>query len=402
MTIKETQCSKSWTDININLDTRSVSYCCKAVFHPFPDKLTEEFLSTNATITERRQQSTEGHAHSDCVSCWNDYDKGNSAFREWANKWSPEFFKQYKNVLIDDKFINYIQINPSKTCDMSCIYCHAGSSSKIAQEEGIEIQDNTSEEDYTVFKSWLGKHIRRTDHLEKDLIFNFLGGEATASERFYELVDAIEESAIGTTRAIRLEICTNANSKKFLMDKVISKIDTSKLKWGIAISNESFGNDAELIRDGLSWDRFTENFKRYIQHPNIELIVLSPTVNIFNLKSFPDYIKWVFEQFKTYAPEKEFTWYGNFISWPDELDIANLPKQYDIYLEQAKQVVLDYSDNLNHKDKENFGVFFDNMKQRISASYNPDYKQQAQQFLERKQQFKKTDKLIKLMENLDL
>jgi hypothetical protein len=110
----------------------------------------------------------------------------------------------------------------------------------------------------------------------------------------------------------------------------------------------------------------------------------------------------VYEQFKTYAPDKQFTWYGNFISWPDELDIATLPTQYDIYLEQAKQVVLEYSDQLNHHDKENFAIFFDNMKQRIGVSHDVNYKQTAKKFLERKQQFKKTDKLIKLMDNLDL
>jgi DNA polymerase II large subunit len=42
------------------------------------------------------------------------------------------------------------------------------------------------------------------------------------------------------------------------------------------------------------------------------------------------------------------------------------------------------------------------MKQRIGAAYNPNYKQVALEFLERKQTVKKTDKLIKLMDNLDL
>jgi hypothetical protein len=42
------------------------------------------------------------------------------------------------------------------------------------------------------------------------------------------------------------------------------------------------------------------------------------------------------------------------------------------------------------------------MKQRLAAAYNPDYKQVAEDFLVRKQAVKKTDKLIKLMNNLDL
>jgi hypothetical protein len=398
--INETFCSKSWTDVNINFESRLVSHCCKAVPHSFPDKLTEDFISNNSFIIDRRLGSLQNIPHIDCNNCWNDYDKGNSAFREWANKWDSAFIQQTKDSLHDDRHTYYIEIRPDRTCDMSCIYCWSGNSSKIAQEEGVAVEDNTKEEDYIIFKQWIKSHIERSDLTQKELIFIFLGGEPTASERFYELVDYIETVSNG--RAIRLEICTNANSKPFLMDKIIAKMDSSKLKWGIGISNESFGNDAELIRHGLDWTRFTNNFVRYIQHPKTELIVLSPTVNIFNLKSFPEYISWVYEQFRTHAPNKEFTWYGNFTSWPVELDIAGLPESYGKYLEQTKQVVLDNIESSNHVYSENFITFLDNMILRIGTAYNDNYKQDATQFLVRKQQVKKTDKLIKLMDNLDL
>ena len=398
---EETYCSKSWTDVNINFELRSVSHCCKALPHEFPDKLTEDFISRNEFITDRRIVSLKNIKHTDCSNCWNDYDKGNSAFKEWANKWDNSFIENKKSSLSSDSHVSYIEIRPDRICDMSCIYCWSGSSSKIAQEEGINIVDNTKEEDYTVFKNWIKNHINKEIHANT-IIFIFLGGEPTASNRFYELVDFIDVCSKDSNKHIRLEICTNANSKRFLMDKIVAKMDTSNLSWGIGISNESFGEDAELIRHGLDWTCFQENFVRYITHPKTELIVLSPTVNIFNLKSFPQYISWVYEQFKTHAPNKEFTWYGNFISWPTELDIANLPIYYLKYMEQAKKVVLDNVANSNHADPENFITFLDNMIFRIGSAYNDNYKQLAREFLERKQVVKKTDKLIKLMNNLDL
>jgi hypothetical protein len=42
------------------------------------------------------------------------------------------------------------------------------------------------------------------------------------------------------------------------------------------------------------------------------------------------------------------------------------------------------------------------MKQRIGTNYNSNYKEVAEQFLIRKQNIKKTDALIALMNNLDL
>jgi hypothetical protein len=84
------------------------------------------------------------------------------------------------------------------------------------------------------------------------------------------------------------------------------------------------------------------------------------------------------------------------------MDISHLPKEYIKYIEQAEQVILECSSGTNNVYKENFITFLDTMKQRVGAAYDPNYKQVAQEFLERKQLVKKTDKLIKLMDNLDL
>jgi MoaA/NifB/PqqE/SkfB family radical SAM enzyme len=397
--MKKTFCSKSWTDINIDFETRTVKHCCKAKVYDFPDVLTEEFISMSAGIKERRSQSLANVAHIDCNTCWFDYDKGNSAYRDWANRWTEE---QLVNVDASDKYINYIEIKTDRTCDMSCIYCSSWSSSKVAQEQNEPYIDKTNENDYTVFKSWIKNFLSRTDLISDQIVFIFLGGEPTASARFYELVDFIETAAEGTDKKVRLEICTNANSKSYLMNKLIERMDRSRLSWGIGISNESFGQSAELIRHHLVWDRFSENFVKYIQHPKTELIVMSPTASIFNLKTFHQYIDWVHEQFRIQAPDKEFTWYGNYTSWPDEMDIAYLPKDYVKYVELAEQAINKQSSNSKYMYQDNFRDYLNQMKNRIGTSFRKDYKEYAREFLLRKQSFKKNVDLLQLMNNLDL
>lgn len=395
----KTFCSKSWTDINIDFETRTVKHCCKAKVYDFPDVLTEEFISMSAGIKERRQQSLENIAHHDCNSCWIDYSKGNSAYRDWANRWTED-----KLLTVDDsdKYINYIEIKTDRICDMSCIYCSSWSSSKVAQEQNEPYIDKTNENDYTVFKSWIKNFLSRTDLISDQIVFIFLGGEPTASARFYELVDFIEEAAAVTDKRVRLEICTNANSKSYLMNKLVDRMDRSKLSWGIGISNESFGQDAELIRHHLVWDRFSENFIKYIQHPKTELIVMSPTASVFNLKTFHQYIDWVHEQFRIHAPDKEFTWYGNYTSWPDEMDIAYLPKDYVKYVDMAEQAINKQSGNSKYMYQDNFRDYLKQMKNRIGTSHREDYKEYAREFLLRKQSFKKNVDLLQLMNNLDL
>jgi hypothetical protein len=400
--MKNTYCSKTWTDINIDFENRTVRHCCKTTPYDFPDKLTEDFISNNERIQERRRVSMLGEEHADCSPCWEDYEKGKSAYRDWANRWTDEYIQSH-NINVSDEFINYIEIKPDRICDMSCLYCSDYSSSKIAQEEGVIYLDKTDDNDYDVFKKWIKTFLSRKDLIYQQVVFIFLGGEPTASSRFYYLTEYIEEQALlNPNLKIRLEICTNCNSKPFLMDKIINKMDQSRLDWAIGISNESFGDDAELIRWGLDWSRFENNFVRYITHPKTELIVLSPTINILNLKSFPRYIEWVFDQFKHHEPKKEFSWYGNFINWPECLDISVLPASYLKYLEEAEAVLNKNKSTKNWLYQENFFSFIKQMKIRINQAHDPDYKEKAKNFLIEKQLKKKTDRLINLLDNLDL
>jgi pyruvate-formate lyase-activating enzyme len=337
-------------------------------------------------------------AHRDCISCWKDYSKGNSAYRDWANRWTED---QLVGVGNTDQYIHYIEIKTDRICDMSCIYCSASSSSKVAQEQNESYEDKTNEHDYVVFKSWIKNFLNRKDLIgNSPIVFIFLGGEPTASSRFYDLVDFIEQSAAATDRQVRLEICTNGNSKPFLMNKLIEKMDVSNLRWGIGISNESYGRNAELVRHNLDWERFGDNFLKYIQHPKTELIVMSPTINMFSLKTFHEYIAWVHDKFRTYAPNKEFTWYGNYTTWPDEMDIAHLPADYTKYIDLAEQAIADVQ-GISYVYRENFVNYLKQMRARIGTAFDPNYKIAAEKFLLNKQQYKKTNELVKLLENLD-
>ena len=399
---KLTYCSKTWTDINIDFETRTLKHCCKARTYEFPEVLTRDFISNSDRLQERKQYTIKNLAHKDCDSCWQDYDKGNTAYRDWANRWTDSYFEQHKNNLGADQHINYVEIKTDRTCDMSCIYCSSWSSSKVAQEQNEPYVDLTKEHDYTVFKEWINDYVHRDDLAADQIVFIFLGGEPTASERFYELVDYIETVTVDVDKKIRLEICTNANSKPYLMNKVIERINRSRLVWGIGISNESYGRTAELIRHGLSWERFGNNFRQYIENPNTELIVMSPTSSVFSLKTFAEYIDWVGEQFRLYAPNKNYTWYGNFTSWPDEMDIAHLPKAYVKYIDEARLALQRQQSNANYLYQDSFVGYLDLMAERIGTDYRENYKDIALDFLHKKQQYKKTAELTELMTNLDL
>jgi organic radical activating enzyme len=395
----QTYCSKSWTDININFYNRTLRHCCKSVEYQFPDQLTVDFINNSTGIQQRRRQSLQGIAHSDCASCWKSLAATGSAYRSWMNVWDDQFIES-RHTAISDNAVRMIDVELDNTCDMSCLYCFADASSKIAQEEGGITKSKFNEHDYTVFKQWIREYFARTDHLHDHIVFNFLGGEPTASKRFYDLVEFIESAALTTPLEVGIAICTNANTIPQLMQKLTSVIDRSRLIWNVSVSNEGFEKDAELVRWGLDWQRFEKNLIAYMFHPKIVKFSLTPTVNALNLKSFPDYVQWAHTLFDRYGQNKTLEWYGNYIDYPSELDIANLSADNLQYLEQVSIYVVAQKHNEKYSNLAQFEQFIAAMKQRIGTIQNPNYVQELKQFLERKQRVKKTDKLTMLLKNI--
>lgn len=386
----KTQCSKSWTDVNIDFKNKLLRHCCKAEPYAFPDKLSIDFFDSSPQIHERRRHTAHGIQHRDCNSCWRDMNSGNAAYKDWMNKWSDQDFDARN---LRKPYVNYIDIELDNTCDLSCLYCSSVCSSKIAQEEGVVNVDNTRKEDIAAFMLWFETlAVKSTEAIT----VNFLGGEPTASKLFYELVDFINATILKYPNFnVCIEVCTNCNSKPFLMDKLLGAMDASTATWAVSISNESYGADSELIRYGLDWDRFVDNLKRYIEHPKVSSITLAPTVNAFSLPSFAQYISFVHDMLA--GKNKNWGWVGAHVTWPEALDIKHLPLEYRQYIIDAQAALALEKTNSCFRNYERFDKFLDQMLNRIGSEFNPNYKQQLQQFIDEKQRVKQTDKLSKLI-----
>ncbi len=379
-----TACSKSWTDVNINFKRGKMGHCCKAELHPFPNEYTKDFFTNSELIQKRRQDTLNGIQHSDCQTCWADVNNGITSFKDLMNEWNN--FDQP----IDKPHIEYIEVELDNTCDLSCLYCNADQSSKIAQEEGIIVPDMTRQKDIDIYKEWLKDIVNNSP---RNITLAFMGGEPTASKLFYELIEYIVTL---DASKLTLQVTTNCNTKDFLFNKFLDAID----KVGgveINISNESFKEDSKLIRYGLDWDRFEKNVKAYALHKKVTFISFDTTMNILALPTYSKYIQWIFDTMSKY--NKPFSISGDMVVIPNELDIAILPASFKTYIDQAIQIVNENQlPNCISKDK--ILSFMESGIDRVSSNYKEDYKNIVRQFLEPKQKYKNTDKLMRLIDPL--
>lgn len=382
----KTACSKSWTDINVDFKRGQVGHCCKSVYYDFPEEYTPDFFDNSTNIQERRRDTMAGIQHPDCIECWKDVNKGNDTFIDWWNQWDD-----FTHRKPDVSHVDYIEIELDNTCDLSCLYCSEEASSKIAQEEGFTVPDKTRQYDIDMFKDWLKHKVNSYTDTSKRLNISFSGGEPTASKLFYELLDFI-----GTlnTHVLLIDVITNGNSRPHLFKKFLQAIDKMDCKWAITVSNESFGEDSQLIRYGLDWERFEKNVLAYAQHKKVSHINFGVSINNLCLPSFPEYVKWVYNIMQNQPAT--FCFCGGVVSEPTEMDVAIYPVSYKSYIDDTVEIV--NSNKLARCGKVGeFLKFLKSAKDRIGSDYQDDYQSIIGKHLEYKQRVKKTDKLMRLI-----
>lgn len=296
-----TLCSKAWTDLNIRFGAKELRHCCKATSENFPEKVSLDFFNASKMILERRQDLLNGIENSQCASCWKSYRETGTSYREHRNQWKTQ-------QEVSDQ-VKYIEVMFDNLCDMSCIYCSEHSSHKIAQEKGLSTKLQTPDQNlYRIFLDWLAT-------LDYEYNLSFLGGELTYSKNFYNFLNEFVNDTRFNNKKIILSLMTNGNTSPQQMTKLFQLYDLIPDSWYLmfVFSNESLGKQSELVRWGLDWNLYVQNFEKYLSYNRVKTIGLCPTVSLFTMTGICDYLNWAFNTVRRYGKKIVIT--GN---WVDE------------------------------------------------------------------------------------
>ena len=333
--ISKTLCSKAWTDLNVSFANKSVQHCCKSKRTLFPKELTVDFFNNDSTIVKRRQDLLNGIENTQCQSCWDSYKEFGTSYREHTNLW--------KSVADVSDQLQHIEIMLDNLCDMSCIYCSEESSHKIAQEKGLLYKMKKPDTDkYEIFLDWLST-------LDYEYNLSFLGGELTYSKNFYNFLQMLLNDKRFHDKKIYLSLMTNGNTNKDQLDKFFELYNLIPDKWNfiMVFSNESMHELSELVRWGLDWHLYEKNFNYYLSYDKIKTIGLCPTLNLFTINSFYNYLEWAFDSVR--KQNKKLIVFGNWVG-----DVNNI-----LHPAYSKNVeVIPKIKNLIMKNKD----LFDNTK----------------------------------------
>ncbi len=363
-------CLAKWTQVTMHLHNGMTHSC----HHPAPHKIPLSEIKNNPTALhntkhkkEQRKLMLEGDKPEECNYCWRIEDNTNN-FSDRIFKsdepWSKPYYDEIKDSNWRENYNpKYVEVSFSNTCNFKCSYCSPMFSSKWMEEierfggyptstnfndltwvrETNQLPYKHSEENPYVKSFW-----NWWPDLYNDLhTFRITGGEPLLSKDTWKILEFIETTD-KPNKNLNLSINTNLGSPKSLIEKFVTSVkkiinEDRVNEFIIFTSCESYGEQAEYIRNGLDYDLFIENVEHILSElPKVTINVMA-TFNALSVFGYGKFIDKIFELKVKHHNQNRY-WVSaiqldtSYLRWPEHLSIKILNDEHkSLILECAKK-----------------------------------------------------------------
>ena len=367
-------CLAKWTQVTMHLHNGTTHSCHHPTVHKVPlDEIENNPTALHNTKYKKsiRKEMLENKKPSECNYCWN-IEKSSDSFSDRVFKssesWSLPSFNEIKNLDYNTNFNpKYVEVNFSNTCNFKCSYCGPMFSTKWMEEidthgsyplsyeyndlnwikETNQMPYKHSEENPYVESFW-----KWWPNLYNDLhTFRITGGEPLLSKDTWKILDFIETTET-PNRNLNISINTNLGSPKSLIEKFVVSvkkiIEENRVNEFIVFTScESFGEQAEYIRNGLNFELFFENVEYILKElPTVTINVMA-TFNALSVFKYDMLIDRIFELKRKYQNNKRY-WISpiqldtSYLRFPSHLSIKILDDEHKKLIYDAAVKMLYY------------------------------------------------------------
>lgn len=362
---KKIDCYFPYYNILLNVPTDSVTWCCKMGERSKLEDLNPDALHDAPLLKSIRNSLAQGIQHNACKLCW-DAEKNN--IQSWRQV-EGEIPNELKNKNLDQAPYNNqfrrIEIFFDNTCDMACIYCNPGLSSKWTQEnnqtklhpEYLNKVYNDDRVKIQKIKDTI-RSVSKTVSKDETVDLVILGGEPFLSPRvkngkFIEYINIYYENA-PIESELRLTFITNCNTPDQVFDKNLAILHEARnmypnLSVHITISLECVGKLTEITRFGSNWDQVDKNINKWLKEDWI-LFNFNTVFNAMTIHAVDDYVKYLVNLYEKH--KRQIIISPNICYYPEGLQVSVMPTSYVTYIDNAIQTV---SDNTHCFSQEDYG-----------------------------------------------
>ena len=331
-------CLAKWNQVSILLQTGQTHSCHHPRPHVVPlDELERNPSALHNTNFKKQQRKTmlKGGKPKECDYCWNVEDANPDAFSDRIMKsgeaWAfPYFDKIKKSDPSENTNPTYVEVSFSNQCNMSCGYCDVKSSSNWQHE--IKTQGHYPTSGMYNNTEWMERdgivpisHTKPNPYRDAfwkwwpDLYptlhtFRITGGEPILSKDTFKVLDYIIDNP-NLNPMLEMSVNTNLCAPQDMVEEFIDKVKyiTEKdLVWNFALftSIESWGKQAEYMRDGMDTERFWNNLDMFLTKCQKPEATIMATYNLTSVPTYHEVIKKVFELKKKHYNGKRYRHYA--------------------------------------------------------------------------------------------
>ena len=349
-TVSTSFCAAKWYNASIHLGSGYTGSC----HLPLPHMIDKEEIKKNPSALhntphkkEMRKMMLTGVRPAECAYCWKieDIDRDNQSDRIYKSMiYKEEDIKKLKDLPWDaDVDLKTLEISLDRQCNFACSYCSAGYSttwSKDLETNGAYqnfISMGGGGGAYQTDGDWAesnGKHLDSDNpYMEAFLEWwpklsqsleelRITGGEATVSQNFWRFVDIMHKS---DSSSMRFAVNSNMGMSEKALEKLVGITHTLPIKeFDLFTSNESFGIQAEYIRDGLKYQQWRDNLVYFIENAKFRAVTIMMTItsiSLFSITDFMDDMLVLKAKYGHHKPHIDL----NILRWPSFMSPINLP-----------------------------------------------------------------------------
>jgi len=299
----ETACQLKWNWSTIRLYNGDTSSCHRASFSNINADNFDSFHNTTEKINARKLMLDGQWPLGGCEYCQKIESAGGSSDRMFhisiPNMMPPEL---ETNATATSVTPTILEIYFDNVCNMSCIYCWDGFSSKIQQENvkfgrfehaGIVLDNRAKKVDnIKVLTDRMWQWMRT--HGQSLKRFHMLGGEPFYQHQFDHCLELFDENPFPNLEFnVISNLMISTEKLKNIIDRIQKLVAKKKLKrFDLTVSIDCFGKEQEYVRYGLDLDQWRKNFE-YVATKKWITLNINQTLSGLTIKTIPALLKYV-------------------------------------------------------------------------------------------------------------
>ena len=392
-------CLAKWTQVTLQLQTGHNHSC----HHPRTHKISENEIKRNPSALHntqykklRRREMLTGKRPEECDYCWNvedNSDRFSDRTFKSSESWSKPHFDEIVNQDWREDFNpRYVEVAFSNACNFKCSYCAPAFSTTWMQEiekhgaypttdKFNDLAYNKYEDKMPILQKDYNPYVEAFwkwwPELYRDLhTFRITGGEPLLAKDTWKVLDYIIDEP-NPNKNLNLAINSNLGVPDNLIDKMIEKLkrieDEDRVKELVIFTSvDTWGPQADYIRNGLEFNRFWYNLEKILDSLDRVVVTIMSTYNALSVPNYTKLIDGVYDIKRKYGSSDRY-WNSavfldsSYLRFPTHQTVQVLPNKWNNNILQQAQLTDFYS--IPNFEKQHYG-YSDIEIQKIKRIYD--------------------------------